>query len=299
MDGVSTFDDLVNDVLQTLYGYGLSQPRAAFLTAAITASDLSLAVGDATGFEQGVAEIGNETIFIESVDYGSGVLTVSPDGRGYGGSTAATHAQDSRVTMAPVWSRQRTATAINEAILGTYPTLFGIATTTFVYNPSVNTYGLPTGAERILRVTADTIGSSREQLTINRYSFNSTANGNFATGNSITLEQGAFPGRNVNVTYTTAPVGITWGNAFTLSGLAETAKLAVKYGACSNLISFMDSARLPVGTAQADELDPSHAGIGTASKASAQLYQRYQLELETERKRLRAATPATISVRTR
>ena len=40
-------------------------------------------------------------------------------------------------------------------------------------------------------------------------------------------------------------------------------------------------------------------GIGTASKASAQRYQRYQLELETERKRLRAATPATISVRTR
>ena len=296
---MSTFDNLVDDVVQTLYGYGLAQPRAAFLTVGIGTGDLSITVGDATGFEQGVAECGNETIFIESVDYGSNVLTVSPDGRGYGGSTAAAHGLGSRVTMAPVWSRQRVATAVNEAILGTYPTLFGIATTTFVYNPVVSTYQLPTGAERILRVTTDTIGPSAEQLTINRYSFNSTANGVFTTGNSITLEQSGSPGRNVNVTYTTAPIEITWGSAFTASGLAETAKLAVKYGACSNLISFMDSARLPVDTAQADEYDPSRAGIGTASKASAQLYQRYQLELETERKRLRAATPATISVRTR
>jgi hypothetical protein len=296
---VSTFDNLVDDVLQTLYGYGLAQPRAAFLTVGISNTDLAITVGDATGFEQGVAEVGNETVFIESVDYGSNVLTLSPDGRGWGGSTAATHATNARITMAPVWSRQRTATAINEAIIGTYPTLFGVATTTFSFSPVVNTYELPVGAERILRVTADTIGPSREQVTINRYSFNSTANGDFTTGNSITLEQSGFPGTNINVTYTTAPVGITWGDVFTLSGLSETAKLAVKYGACSNLISFMDSSRLPVDTAQADEYDPSRNGIGTASKISAQLYQRYQLELETERKRLRAATPATISVRTR
>lgn len=294
-----TLDNLVDDITQTLYGYGLAQPRAAFLVNPITATDKQIQLDDATGFEQGVAEVGNETIFIKSVDFSNNVLTVSGDGRGYAGTTAATHATDTRVTMAPTWSRQRIQTAVNEAILGTYPTLFGVTTVALTFNPAISTYGLPTLADRILRVTTDTIGPSREQVEINRYRFNSVAQGSFTTGNSITIEKGGFPGKNIYVTYASAPTGITWGDAFTASGLAETAKLAIKYAACSNLLAFMDSSRLPVDTAQADELDPSKNAVGTAMRISAQLYQRYQLELEIERKRLRAATPATISVRTR
>lgn len=297
---MSTLDSLVDDITQTLYGYGLAQPRAAFLVGAITNSATQIQLDDATGFEQGVAEVGNETIFIKSVDYGSNVLTLSADGRGYYGTTAATHADGARITMAPTWSRNRIATAVNEAILGTYPTLFGVTTTSFTWSPAISTYGLPTPAEKILRVTTDVIGPSQEQVEINRYRFNSVASASaFPTGNSITIEKGGFPGKNINVTYTTAPVSITWGDAFTLSGLAETAKLAIKYAACSNLLAFMDASRLPVDTAQADEFDPSRNGVGTAMRLSAQFYQRYQVELDTERKRLRAATPATISVRTR
>lgn len=296
---MSTFDNLVDDVLQTLYGYGLAQPRATFLTADVDASATALSVRDASAFEQGVAELGNETIFIESVDSGSNILTVSPDGRGYGGSTAAAHLADARVTMAPTWSRQRVATAINETISGCYPALFATATTSFSYNPSITTYEIPAAAERILRVTADTIGPTQEALEIKRYYFNSVASSDFESGNSITLEKGAFPGRNVNVTYLTAPVEITFGDDFTECGLRESAKLAVKYGACSNLIAFMDTSRLPVDTAQADELDPSHNAVGSATRISAQLYQRYLVELDNERKRLRAATPATVTVRTR
>lgn len=297
---MSTFDNLVNDVIQTLHGYGLAQPRAAFLTAAINTTARQISVGDATGFEQGVAEVGNEIVFIESVDYGNNVLTVAPDGRGYYGTTAASHAIDDRITMAPIWPRNRVASAINETILGVYPNLFGVATTSFTFSPTQSAYEVPAVAERVLRVAADTVGPSDEQEIITRYSFNSVAQGsNFATGNSITIEKGGFPGRTVYVTYAKQPTEITFGDDFTESGLAETAKRCIKYGACSALISYMDSSRLPVDTAQADELDPSRNGVGTASKISAQLYQRYLVELETERRRLRAATPTPISVRTR
>ena len=296
---MTTLDQLVLDISETLYGYGLAQPRAAFLTSGIIAGDTQIPVDNATGFEQGVVEVDNETIFIKSVDYANNILTVSGDGRGYYGTTAASHSTNARVTMAPTWSRRRIMTAINEAILGTYPTLYATTTTSFTWTPAVTTYGLPSPAEKILRVTTDTIGPSREQLEINRYRFNSVASGAFATGNSITIEKGGFPGQNVYVTYATAPITITWGDQFTVSGLAETAKLAIKYAACSNLLAFLDSSRLPVDTAQADELDPSRNGIGNAMRLSTQMYQRYQVELETERKRLRAATPATISVRTR
>lgn len=300
MAGVSTFDDLVNDVTQTLYGYGLAQPRVAFLTNNLTSNGLTVQVGDASGFSQGIAEIENETVFISAVDYGSSVLTLAPDGRGYYGTTAAAHNMNARVTMSPTWGRTRIATAINEVILGTYPTLFGVASATFDFNPSISTYELPAEANRVLKVTADTIGPSREQMEINRWSFNSVApTSEFASGNSITLEQSAFPGRAVTVTYEKDLSPLTFGQQFTASGLAETAKLAIKYGACSNLVAFMDSARLPVDTAEADEQDPSRNGIGTAMRASTQLYQRYQVELEAERKRLRKSTPVPISVRTR
>lgn len=296
---MSSFDDLVSDVLQTLQGYGLSQPRAAFLTAGITTTSTSVSVSDAANFEQGVAEIGDEIVFIDSVDAASNILTLSPDGRGFYGTTAATHLTDARITMAPTWPRGRVAGAINEAILGTYPTLFGVFSTSFAYNPSINTYSLPAATERVLRVTADTIGPSREQVQLTRYTFNSNTNSDFATGNAITLEKGAFPGKNINVVYAAAPSELTFGDQFTVSGLKETAKYAIKLAACSNLLSYMDAARLPVGTAVADEYDPSQNAIGTAAKISANLYQRYLLELDTERKRLRDSTPVPVTVRTR
>lgn len=289
----------MSDVQQTLQGYGLTQARAAFLTAAIDTNDLAVSVGDSTGFEQGVAEIDNEIVFISSVDYSSNTLTLAPDGRGFYGTSVASHSTDARITMAPIWPKNKIASAINEAILGTYPTLFSIATTTFSFNPAINTYELPATCKSVLRVTADTIGPTKEQLRIARFSFNPTANGEFGSGKSLTLEKGAFPGRNINVTFKTVPAEITFGNNFTASGLAETAKLAIKYAACSSLLAFMDSSRLPVDTSQADELDESKNPVGSASKLSAQLYQRYLVELEKERQRLRETTPTPMTVRTR
>lgn len=297
---MSTFDELVDDVQRTLYGYGLAQPRAGFLVNAITDSDTNIQVRPADGFEQGVADIGNETIFIESVDYGSGILTVSPDGRGFYSTAAEAHAANSRVTMSPTWSRAQIARAINDAILGTFPTLFGVAQTSFNYVPTQTTYPLPAEAIGILRVTTDTIGPSDEQLAINRYSFNTNApTGKFTEGNSITLEKGGIVGRPVTVTYSKEPTELSFGDDFTDCGLEEPARIPVKLAACSQLLAFMDSSRLPVNTAQADQYDPTQHPLGSASKLSAQLYQRYLLELENERKRLRSKTRFAISVRTR
>lgn len=295
-----TFDNLVNEVLQELYGAGLAQPRASFLTVGVDANDLTFTVTDASSFSQGVAEIGNELVFVESVDLTNNTLTISPDGRGYYGTTAAVHAINARIEFAPTWSKKKIASAINEAILNTYPTLFGTGTTSFTYNPAITTYSVAAEAEAVLKVTADTIGPSLEQVQITRYSFNSVApTGEFATGNSITLERAPLPGRSVTVTYAKVPSEITFGDSFTECGLRETARLAVKYGACASLTAYLDAARLPVGIAQADEYDPSKNGVGNASRISAQLYQRYLIELENERKRLRLTTPIPLSKRTR
>ena len=294
----TTFDMLSDDVLLTLQGFGLSQPRATTLSIAITATDVVLTVNDVAGFEQGIAEIEDEVVFVTSVDRSGSTLTVA---RGQYGTTAVAHAVNTTVTMAPVWTRKRIKAAINEAIVGVYPTLWGTASTTFTFNPVVTTYALPSEAEKIISVHTDTIGPTKEWLRINRYSENlNAAPGDFTSGKSITLEKGGFPGRSILVVYRKAPSELVNGpDLFTATGLRETAKTCVKYAACSILTAFMDAARLPVDTAQADAYDPSKDPIGNATKISAQLYSRYQIELAQEQRRLLQTTPATLSLRTR
>lgn len=297
---MTTFRQVQDEVLLTLHGYGLAQPRASFLTADITSGALTLTVTNAADFEMGIAEIGSELVFIESVNTASNAITISPDGRGYYGTTAAAHLTNARVTFAPTWPRSRVAQAINDTILGTHPTLFGVAQAQFTFNPSVTTYSVPAEAERILSVTADVNGPSKEQQVIRRYSFSSTApTDDWATTNTLTLQEPASPGRTVTVTYAKQPSALALdADALTTSGLRETAKRALVYGACAQLVMFMDVSRLPVDSSTADEIDDRN-GPGIASRIGNQLQLRYEMELEQERQRLRAATPIAISVRTR
>lgn len=297
---MTTFDQLTSRVLLSLYGYGLSAPRAAFLTQAIGETDRTFTVSNAQDFDQGLAEIGDELVFIDSVSVTDGTLNIAPDGRGYFGTTPAAHDVDTRVEAAPTWPRQKVREAVNHAIVGTYPSLFGVGTASFDYSPSVTTYELPAEVQSVLKVTCGTIGPSEEQLEINRYSFNPQApTALFDTGCSLTLEEAPFPGRPVTVTYTKEPTALEVGDDFSESGLRESALLAVEFAAIAALLANMDAARLPVGSAQADEYDPSKAGIGTAARASLQLQQRYELELSKERKRLLSTYPPRVTLRKR
>jgi len=294
---VTTFADLKNEVLQNLYGYGLAQPRATRLVGSVDNAVTQFTVSSAADLEQGLAEVDSELVFIESVDRGSNIATVI---RGYFGSTAAAHSADAIFTMAPTWPRTRVASAINDQILALCPTLFGVAQTQFTFTPAVTTYSMPAEAENVLRVTADLNGPSREQQIIRRYDFNSVApTDDWATTNTITLHESASPGRTVTVTYRKQLTAlVNDSDAITVSGLRETAKLAVVYGACAQLLSFMDTSRLPVDTAQADEYDSKNQ-IGLASRIAGQMRAYQALEVEAERQRLRTATPVAIRMRNR
>ena len=57
----------------------------------------------------------------EAVDAASATLNISPDGRGYYGTPALAHTAGTRIEFAPAFPRHRVASALNEAIEGTYP----------------------------------------------------------------------------------------------------------------------------------------------------------------------------------
>ncbi|HET6917277.1 MAG TPA: hypothetical protein VFH56_14380 [Acidimicrobiales bacterium] len=304
---MTTFDGLVTQCQQALQGYGLSQPRAAFISTVggITAADLSFTVDDATDLSQGAAEIEDEIVFIQSVDTATNTVTVAPDGRGWYGTTAATHAANTRLTFEPVWFRQRIKTAINDTIIGTWPMLFGVGTTSFTYNTAVNTYELPTDAERVLKISATTFGPTREQQQVKRYRQALDApTAEFTSGKTVTIEEPCYPGATVTVTYMKAPAALVNGSDdLTSSGLRETAKQAVLYGACAELVSFMDPDRLAVDSATAQMAQYSYRStgnqVGAAAQIASQLTARYQFEVQREQRRLREVTPVPVNVRVR
>lgn len=283
----------------SLNGYGAPSPRASFLNGAVTSTALSMVVDNADDFSQGIAEIGSELVYVESVATATKTLTISPDGRGFYGTTAATHADNARVTMNPVWPRVRVEAAINEAIAGTYPVLYGVGTTSFLFDGVQNTYKLPADCVQVLQVTAATIGPTLEQQYVRRYGVNLSApTGTFATGNSITLMEPIYSRSTITVTYKKAPAAITTSDEFTVSGLRSTAWKAVKLSATSELLNYIDTARLPLDTATAAEMAERNQ-IGSAARISTQLWQRYLIELEQERRRQAAETPVPVVVRGR
>lgn len=297
---MSTFLEIQNEVLQLLHGYGLEQPRTTYLSSALDDNTLTASVLDAASVDQGVVEIEGELLFVLSVNRDTNVVTFAPDGRGYYGTTAAAHASGNRVVVNPTWPKNRIKGAVNDTIAGVFPTLFGVAQTQFTYNPSVTTYSLPAEAESVLSVTGDTNGPSMEQQRIVRYRFDSVAPADdWATGNSLTLQEAPSPGRTVTVTYTKAPSALSADeDALTASGLRETAKEVVVLGALARLVSKMDMARLPVDTAQAQEFDQPNQ-IGMATRIAGQLRLQYEAELEAERKRLRTTTSVPLTRRRR
>lgn len=298
---MTTFRELQDEILLALHGFGLAQPRATFLTAAATATDLTLSVRSGADLEMGLAEIGGELVFIESVDRAANTVTVAPDGRGYYGTTAAAHAIDTRLTFSPTWPRQRVKAAINDTILSLWPDLWGVAQTQFTYTPAVTTYELPAVAEGVLAVTADTLGPSEQQQIIKRYSFDSSApTDDWATTNTITLGEAPYAGSTVTVTYRKQPTILTNDDdgLLAVSGLRESSRQLLMLGATANLLSAMDASRLAVDTSTADEVDERNQP-GTAARLANQFQIRFELEVAKEQRRLRATTPATINVRYR
>lgn len=298
---MTTFKNLQDEVIQTLYGFGLDQPRYTQLSGAIAAGDTSFGVVDASSMDQGLIEVDGELMYVASVNRTTNVLTIAGDGRGFFGTTAVSHLTGTRVTMSPVWPRNRVKSAINDAIQGTHPNLFGIGTTSFTFQPVQHTYPLPANTTRILRCEVQTYGPTLEPQQVNRYVYNGVAPvAQWPTGKTITFQEMASPGRTATVTTMLAPQAlVNDSDDFTgVSGLQPTARPCIIYGAAYRLTSTMDVARLEADTARAAEL-ATKTPVGTASRITAQLEQLYMQELEEERKRLREQTPTVVRYRKR
>lgn len=285
----ATFNDLVVDVLALLHGYVRTQEQSTHLTVSLSSSALSASVAHPARVSRGLIEIDDELLYVDSASQNSATdnVTIAPYGRGYFGSTAAAHAANTRVTFSPLFPRVRVKRAINDTITAVGNDLFTVGSTTFTFTPQVTTYALPADSIDVMQVSFDTVGPSQMWYPVSRYRFDANANvTDFPTGKTIDLYEAVTPGRTVQVKYVKYPSELAAdGDGFaSVSGLLESSRDCVVYGAAARLVAGADSAILNTQAIEANVLD-DRATPGSGGQLSRQLYQLHRQRLTEERMR--------------
>ena len=288
----TTLANMIDEVQVNLAGYTFQQDRSTYLKTPVTtttsssASPLVLSLGSTESLGKGVVEIGEELLWVDAYDRLANTATVSPYGRGYLGTTAATHALDSKVTIAPTFPRFNIKRAINDTIRSLGSSIFAVKSTTFTFNAAQSTYAFNNlNIKNVISLTWESIGPTQEWVPIRRWDFDSIADTTaFGSGaQTITIGDAPIPGRTVKVVYATDPVAFSDNSQDYVeqSGLPESTRDVVILGAAYRLLSFLDPARAAQTSPQADETD-SKRPYGSSQSATKQLYALYTQRLKEE-----------------
>lgn len=295
---MATLSNMIDEVTLKLAGFTLRQDRQTHLTEAITSSDTEIKVANANNISTGIIEIDDELIYVDSYDRTGKKLNVPPYGRGYSGSNASSHGAGKRVTIAPTFPRTSIKQAINDTVNSVFPSLYSVSSTVFKYKPAQTTYPLPSNAQKILSVSYESTGPSKQWRPVRAYRPDMMANVNsFDSTRSISILSGIEPGRNVQVTYTVEPSIMTAdNNDFSLTtGLPETAKDVIVLGAAYRLSSFVDPGRLTFGSAEADQQSQvAGRSYGAGTNTAKYLLALYNQRLQDEARKLAEKFPTRV-----
>jgi hypothetical protein len=268
---MATLAEMVDEVRSSLAGYTLRQDRITYLDSAITTTSTAIPVGSANNLAKGIIEIDDELIWIDNFSTSNNTLNAAPGfGRGWQGTAPAPHSQYAQVTLTPTFPRTVIKQAINDTINSFFPKLWAINSTTFTFNASQTTYPLPNDAESIVYASWQTTGSSLEWLPINRWRADPMANvAAFNTTNTINIYENIQPGRTVQVYYTTTAntLDANTDDFAEVTGLPDSCRDVVTLGASYKLLSYVDSGRINLSSAEADLNDtkiPSSAGVASS-----------------------------------
>ena len=237
-------------------------------------------------------------MWIDSFDRISNTATISPWGRGYLGTTAATHAADLKVTISPTFPRYVIKKALNDTIRAIGSSIFAAKSTTFVFNAAKTTYDFnDLNIQNILTIMWQSVGPSEEWIPVRRWSWDSLADATAFGANAQTITIGDYitPGRTVKVIYATDPEAFTTNaqDFSTQTGLPESCKDVVTLGASYRLLTYLDPARAAQVSPQADETDAKRP-YGSSQSATKQLYALYTQRLNEETQRQQTLYPIRV-----
>lgn len=285
----STFNDLINEVIHNLQGWGANTDQIVSLATGIDDNDTSLTVDTEGEVTRGIIEVDDELMYVSSTSAAS--LTVPSWGRGYRGTLAAAHSAGAAVIIAPTWPRSTVAREINNAIEAVYPMLWGVEATEFDASSVTWQYELPAAARRVLAVEwqYNSIDGWTKHLAWEMS--NSADTTDFPSGKMISIGGNLPTGATIRVIYSKVPTPLTSASdAFSTTGLPGTARDVIVLGASASLTPWLDIPRIPVQAAEADVLDQP-SPLGAAFSISDKLTARYNMRLEQERAALLTQYP--------
>ena len=300
----TTLSNIMDEIQINLAGYTYQQDRATHLTSPVSTltspstSPTILSLGSTENLGKGIVEIDEELMWVDSFDRIANTATVSPYGRGYLGTTAATHTADTKVTISPTFPRYVIKKAINDTINAAGSTIFAVNVTTFTFNAAQTTYDFDgLNIQNILSIMWQSVGPSLEWIPVRRWSWDSKADATAfgATAQTVTIGDYITSGRTVKVVYSTDPVPFTTNaqDFSTQTGLPNTCKDVIVLGASYRLLTYLDPARAAQVSPQADETD-SKRPYGASQTATKQLYALYTQRLNEETQRQQTAYPIRV-----
>lgn len=293
---MTTYDQIVRQVRQQLLGFSLNQESVSELAADMTAGATSFTCDPATvqNVSRGLVEIDDELILVKTYDTQSGVVSVMglANGRGYEGTTAASHSAHALVTSNPAFPKARIKEAISQTIVNLYPELVVFGETEITKLAPVIEYELPPDCSDVWYVTGQLIGPSKVAQPLPDWRYNPKARtANFPSGKSIQILDYVTAGQAVKVVYAKTPQPLVNGSdQFTVTGYPERYVDLVVYGACMRLLPALESARLQQQAVEATER-ATLVPPASAAKAMAMYAQLYQQRLAEERDQLYSDVP--------
>jgi hypothetical protein len=261
------------------------------LNADISDTDTTIVVDDASGLSAGIIEIGEELVWVRSVDETSNTVQTLPNGRGWRGTQASAHVAGEMIAVAPAVPRSAVIREINNTLRAIYPSLFAVTTTEFTYDDMTRlAWDIPAEAVNVLDVRRrDQYGN---WLTVPEWSVEHSLNTtDHPTGSALRLRGVQF-GYDVQVVYGKKPVVLTsLTQEWTECGLDGGSKDLIILGTIARLLPALDVSRLQVTHAAADELDQPRP-LGSAMSIAKQYRQDYLARLAEERDSLNRKYPA-------
>lgn len=285
---MSTFGQLVDDVLLHLRSYVRDQEQATFLTQTIDATDLVLHVDDPTAISRGRVEIDDELIYLSRVDRDAGTAAVPPFGRGHDSTAAASHLEGAKVTNAPLFPRGVVKRIINSTIRSVGASLYGVKEEVLTPHDSL-IYELPADARDVLSVKmVDTVSPTRDFEYLNNWHIDVNAPSSVSTtGKALYLYVPVPSMIDIVVTYSCDPVELVDADDefSTVTTLPATSEDVVVLLAASRLLATADAYATQTRSIEANTLD-SKIQPGNAVAQSKYLLALGQQRLVEERTRL-------------
>lgn len=274
---------MVDDTQSEATSYVRNQEAITVLSQPISSSATTLVLDDASQVSRGMVEIGDELVYIKSVNKTTGTADVMPGGRGWRGTTAAAHDAHTVVRNNPIFPRALIKRALNDTIRGI--DLKAIGSYQFVFDGVQYAYPLPVDFRDAVGVTWHAPNTTQVWPLLKHFRIdrNWRTESDAATVRpALVLIEYPMPGREVRVQYTKFPTALSDGDDFSDTGLPASAEDVIRLGAMWRMVTTVDPGKVIAMAPSADVIDQPVAA-GQSTNVAKYLYQLFSVRLAEEK----------------